>query len=192
MNHLQRLAKIILKCKRSCQIRGSSGRWKVAARVIAARVASLIWKWPVTRLALRIKLTGQSLAPLLSRKWRSCKGPSINDVHKNFGFWNPPSSLSACGTDQQYRDEKKGLQILLSYSRAGPGRKAKKCHEEISRNHVQTVFSQLCIDLHNLPYFSFFFVTPPSPSGDVECGWSLKQKCVPWFVKYIPSRLQIK
>ena len=36
--------------------------------------------------------------------------------------------------------EKKGLQILLSYSQAGPGRKAKQDQEEISRNHVPTFF----------------------------------------------------
>ena len=41
------------------------------------------------------------------------------------------------------RGEKKGLQILLSYSQAGPGRKAKQGREEISRNHVQTFFG-LC------------------------------------------------
>ena len=40
----------------------------------------------------------------------------------------------------KYRGEKKGLQILLSYTQAGPGRKAKEGHEEISRNHVQTFF----------------------------------------------------
>ena len=42
--------------------------------------------------------------------------------------------------DAFYRDEKKGLQILLSYSQAGPGRKAKQGQEEISRNHVQRLF----------------------------------------------------
>ena len=41
----------------------------------------------------------------------------------------------------KYRGEKKGLQILLSYSQAGPGRKAKQSQEEIlSRNHVPTLF----------------------------------------------------
>ena len=39
-----------------------------------------------------------------------------------------------------YRGEKKGLQMLLSYSQAGPGRKAKQGQEEISRNHVPTFF----------------------------------------------------
>ena len=39
-----------------------------------------------------------------------------------------------------YRDEKKGLQILLSYSQAGPARNAKHGQEEISRNHIQTFF----------------------------------------------------
>ena len=35
------------------------------------------------------------------------------------------------------RDRLKGVQILLSNSQAGPGRKVKKEQEEISRNHVQ-------------------------------------------------------
>ena len=39
-----------------------------------------------------------------------------------------------------YRGENTGLQILLSYSQAGPGRKAKQGQEEISHNHVQTSF----------------------------------------------------
>ena len=36
-----------------------------------------------------------------------------------------------------YRDRLKGVQILLSNSQAGPGRKVKQEQEEISRNHVQ-------------------------------------------------------
>ena len=40
-------------------------------------------------------------------------------------------------TRSKYRGELKGLQILLSYSHAGPGRKAKQGQEEISRNQVQ-------------------------------------------------------
>ena len=39
-----------------------------------------------------------------------------------------------------YKGEKIFLQILLSYSQAGPGRKAKQGQEEISRNHVPTIF----------------------------------------------------
>ena len=39
---------------------------------------------------------------------------------------------------QGYRDRLKGVQILLSNSQAGPGRKVKQEQEEISRNHVQT------------------------------------------------------
>ena len=40
-----------------------------------------------------------------------------------------------------YRGEKKGLQILLSYSQAGPGRKVKQGKEEIFRNRiVPTIF----------------------------------------------------
>ena len=55
-----------------------------------------------------------------------------------------PSGRETTGTEKSlvkytfYRGEKKGLQILLSYSRAGPGRKAKQGQEEISRNLVQT------------------------------------------------------
>ena len=37
-----------------------------------------------------------------------------------------------------YRAEKKSLQILLSSTQAGPGRKVKQEQEEISSNHVQT------------------------------------------------------
>ena len=36
-----------------------------------------------------------------------------------------------------YKDRLKGVQILLSNSQAGPGRKVKQEQEEISRNHVQ-------------------------------------------------------
>ena len=36
-----------------------------------------------------------------------------------------------------YRGEKKGLQVLLSYSQAEPGRIVKQEQEEISRNPVQ-------------------------------------------------------
>ena len=36
--------------------------------------------------------------------------------------------------------ERKKLQILLSYSQAGPGIKAKQGQEEISRNHTQILF----------------------------------------------------
>ena len=39
-----------------------------------------------------------------------------------------------------YRAEKKSLQILLSMSQAGPGRKVKQEQEEISRNHVPRLF----------------------------------------------------
>ena len=36
-----------------------------------------------------------------------------------------------------YRDRLKGVQILLSRTQAGPGRKVKQEQEEISANHVQ-------------------------------------------------------
>ena len=40
-----------------------------------------------------------------------------------------------------YRAEKKSLQILLSSTQAGPGRKVKQEKEEISRNHVPRLIS---------------------------------------------------
>ena len=40
----------------------------------------------------------------------------------------------------KYRAEKKYLQILLSCTQAGPGRKVKQELEEISRNHVPRLF----------------------------------------------------
>ena len=44
-----------------------------------------------------------------------------------------------------YRAEKKSLQILLSRTQAGPGRKVKQVQEEISRNHVPRFFlSSVC------------------------------------------------
>ena len=42
-----------------------------------------------------------------------------------------------------YWGREKSLQILISYSQAGPGRKAKQGQEEISCNHVPTFFSAL-------------------------------------------------
>ena len=39
-----------------------------------------------------------------------------------------------------YRAEKRSLQILLSSTQAGPGRKLKQEQEEISRNHVPRLF----------------------------------------------------
>ena len=40
----------------------------------------------------------------------------------------------------EYRAEKKSLQILLSSTQAGPGRKVKQEQEGISRNHVPRLF----------------------------------------------------
>ena len=42
--------------------------------------------------------------------------------------------------EEKYRAEKKSLQILLSSTQAGPGRKVKQEQEEISRNHVPRRF----------------------------------------------------
>ena len=44
-----------------------------------------------------------------------------------------------------YRARKKGTQILLSNSQAGPSRTVKQKQEEISRNHVHRLYSGLCI-----------------------------------------------
>ena len=48
----------------------------------------------------------------------------------------------------EYRDRLKGLQILLSRTQAGPGRKVKQEQKETSRNHVPRLFlsSVLCRD----------------------------------------------
>ena len=54
-----------------------------------------------------------------------------------FGCGSFPCVLGFLG---YYRGEKKGLQILLSYSQAGTGRKAKQGQEQISRIHVPTFF----------------------------------------------------
>ena len=45
----------------------------------------------------------------------------------------------------QYRDELKGLYVLLSRTQAGPGRTVKQEQEDISRNHVQT---PICPSVH--------------------------------------------
>ena len=48
------------------------------------------------------------------------------------------SSVSVRCPVSLYRARTKGLEILLSNSQAGSGRKVKQEQEEISRNHVQT------------------------------------------------------
>ena len=55
------------------------------------------------------------------------------------------------GTRRKYRAEKKCLQILLSSTQAGPGRKVKQEEEEISRNHVPRLFlsSVLLAQVHS-------------------------------------------
>ena len=48
-----------------------------------------------------------------------------------------------------YRGGNKGLFVLLSRTQAGPGRKVKQEQEEISRNHVQTLFgSSVYVSIH--------------------------------------------
>ena len=56
-----------------------------------------------------------------------------------------------------YREPAKGLQILLSWTQAGPGRAIKQEQEEISPNHVQAIYgaSVLLLDTKNL-CFQFF------------------------------------
>ena len=54
---------------------------------------------------------------------------------------------------EKYRAEKKSLQILLSSTQAGPGRKAKKEQDEISRNHVQAFFPGPVVE----PKFAFLW-----------------------------------
>ena len=44
-----------------------------------------------------------------------------------------------------YRDRLKGMQILLSRTQAGPGRTDIQEQEQISRNHVQTIFGSSVI-----------------------------------------------
>ena len=49
-------------------------------------------------------------------------------------------------TRPDYRAEKKYLQILLSSTQAGPGRKVKQEQEEISRNHVpRLLLGSVCL-----------------------------------------------
>ena len=50
-----------------------------------------------------------------------------------------------------YRDRLKGVQILLSNSQAGPGRKVKQEQEEISRNHVQA-FQPISVNQEKLSF----------------------------------------
>ena len=63
----------------------------------------------------------------------------------NSYFWSRKPSRDLDGAinawwDSLYRAEKKSLQILLSSTQAGPGRKVKREQEEISRNHVPRLF----------------------------------------------------
>ena len=71
----------------------------------------------------------EPLALACTRAWR-WSGPRLRHIYGSkrsiFWVWS--------------RDKKKGLQILLSFSQAGPGRKAKQGPEEISHNHMQTFF----------------------------------------------------
>ena len=57
-----------------------------------------------------------------------------------------------------YRGENKGLQILLGYSQARPGRKVKQGQEEISRNHVPTFFlGSVHLTCSNVSTFQIYF-----------------------------------
>ena len=57
---------------------------------------------------------------------------------KGRGINNQPLTKLICSLE--YRGDKKCLQILLSYSQLGPGRKAKQVQKEISCNHLETFF----------------------------------------------------
>ena len=65
--------------------------------------------------------------------WRGSEGRAISFRLRRR---HPLSSLVL----SVYRAEKKSLQILLSSTQAGPGRKVKQEQEEISRNHVPRLF----------------------------------------------------
>ena len=54
-----------------------------------------------------------------------------------------------------YREPAKGLQILLSRTRAGPGRSVKEEQEEISPNHVQAIYGASVLVVSN-------FIQPPT------------------------------
>ena len=54
--------------------------------------------------------------------------------------WNGNDLFLFFITMEMYRDEIYSLQIQLSRTQAGPGRAVKEQQEQISRNHVQTIF----------------------------------------------------
>ena len=66
----------------------------------------------------------------------------ISAVKRKTAIEYPIKSMANCERFRyvhtiEYRDLLKGVQILLSNSQSGPGRKVKQEQEEISRNHVQ-------------------------------------------------------
>ena len=93
-----------------------------------------------------------------------------------------PSLHEMMSIHSTYRARNKGMQILLSNSQAGPGRRVKQEQEEISRNHVQafipgSVFSEvhkshkckscqtcniICSIVHHLPVFVPSSATEPA------------------------------
>ena len=69
---------------------------------------------------------------------------SGNSNVERYKFRTEPSPqllLYMIFTTMGLRAEKKSLQILLSNIQAGPGRKIKQEQEEISRNHVPSLFA---------------------------------------------------
>ena len=50
------------------------------------------------------------------------------------------TSVKEIDISERYRAEKKSLQIVLSSTQAGPGRKVRQEQKEISRNHVPRLF----------------------------------------------------
>ena len=76
--------------------------------------------------------------------WSGVYGTALSRTE---GFEDPKSMP---GEFSMYRAEKKSMQILLSSTQAGPGRKVKQQQEEISRNHVPRLFlSSVCADVMN-------------------------------------------
>ena len=73
--------------------------------------------------------------------WSGVYGTALSRTE---GFEDPKSMP---GEFSMYRAEKKSMQILLSSTQAGPGRKVKQEQEEISRNHVPRLF------LNSVVYF---------------------------------------
>ena len=104
------------------------------------RISLLKWVQGSSHLEIRTSLHEVAWKPCMwlegARRW---------DSHN---LWSSTLKFTLI----MYRGEKKGLQSFLSYRQAGPGRKSKQGHGEISRNHVQTFFSRLCMNVRTRSY----------------------------------------